>query len=117
MSAHRPAQLPHTWPFGGNELRNCAQEEVDRRNHDPRSNSPPWAGAPVGVVFHDLVNPCLTTSLTLSHVKERGYRGGSVGGSFLCGRSAAIQDFTGMGGQTHGPLANWRAGGLDAVEK
>ncbi len=60
------------------------------------------------MVFHDLVNPCPTTSLTLSHVKEQGYRGGSVGGSFSCGRSGAIRDFKGMGGQTHGPLANRR---------
>ena len=60
------------------------------------------------MVFHDLVNPCPTTSLTLSHVEKQGYRGGSVGGSFSCGRSGAIRDFKGMGGQTHGPLANRR---------
>ena len=63
-----------------------------------------WAisfGAASGVVFHDLVNPCPTTSLTLSHVKKQGYRGGSVGGSFSCGRSGAIRDFKGMGGQTY----------------
>ena len=58
------------------------------------------------VVFHDLDNPCPTTSLTLSHVKKQGYRGGSVGGSFSCGRSGAIRDFKGMGGQTHGHINN-----------
>ena len=63
-------------------------------------------GAASGVVFHDLVNPCPTTSLTLSHVEKQGYRGGSISGSFTCGRSEAIRDFKGMGGHTHGPLAN-----------
>jgi hypothetical protein len=62
--------------------------------------------SPNTVVFHDLVNPCPTTSLTLSHVKKQGHRGSSVGGSFSCGRSGAIRNFKGMGRKTQGPLAS-----------
>ena len=83
----------------------CAEPKNSRIKENPGTGVNDVPGLDIGgaerVVFHDLVNPCPTTSLTLSHFKKQGYRGGSVGGSFSCGRSGAIRDFKGMGGQTY----------------
>jgi len=70
----------------------------------------PQHSAPGGVVFHDLVNPCPTSSLTLEDVEEQGHRRGSPGRPVARIGCPAVRNLDRLGRQARSPMAGRRLG-------
>ena len=90
----------------------CPNAAAARRSPDKQSRETPvndvsrhhMRGSP-GVLFHDLVDPCLASSLTLGDVEEPGHRRGSPGWSIAWIGRPAVRDVEGLGRQAGRAMA------------